>query len=564
MLAVPTVLVFVAGCLPQTPPTPTAATVTEPGRTLTRPLDIVIGGRAADGGERTLVVLLDPAPGLVSGGFVDAFAAALTANAKAVAGTRIGLCVTGAKDPLVVAPTDDHQAVLRAMRTAVARPAGDFQNVFAAARAAVPAFGGSAGERVLLIAALENGDLEDDVEATVVALQKAKVRVEMLTSEATLADSYWAAHSYHDAPRGAQMTGADGGVIDLPWGWLFQRDSANETTPAGFAPWGYSRLAAATAGRVFLHATSQQTRHSCGANLDCLFCRGDHTPPDDAWHSALLAQVAPLVGTRSDTLAAMRRDPSCRAMVDTWRAAAKAGLLLCEPPIRMNATTASPERARSGRHLGLTDSASFPRNAKNAEQAAEVARQLGEELAAELARIPADKTTPRYAAAAQYTVVMLQLTRVNLITFAAYCRDVAPGLFDNEPDPLLPPEVPRARGEGRPMGIGFTNLSLCHGVKPFYAVELPGGAALRAELERLDALWLGYQVRWGRSPFGLALRQNGIAQFWPTFPGLGRDPPRRRPKTGDQPEGPITPRRPVRSGGGSTGAPSGPTTGGGR
>ena len=562
MLAVPTVLALVGACLPQTPPT--AAAVTESGRTLARPLDIVVGSRAVDPAGRTLLVLLDPSPALADGGFAEAFAAALQANAKTVAGTRIGLCVTGAKDPVVVAPTDDHDAVLRALRTALAQPGGDFVNVFAAARAAAGAFGSNAGERVLLIAALENGDVEDDVEATVAALQKAKVRVEMLTSEATLADSYWLSHAQADAPRGTVLTGADGAVVDLPWGWLFQREAANETTPSGFAPWGYSRLAAATAGRVFLHATSQETRHSCGHLLQCLFCNGEHAPIDDAWQSSLVAQVAPLVASRADTLAALARDPSFRAMVATWRAAAKAGLLRSEPPIKLSATSASPERARAGRHLGLTDTASFARNAKNAEQAADVARQLGDALAAELARIPAEQTTPRCAAAAQYTVVMLQLTRVNLITFAAWCRDVAPGLFDRQADALLPPEVPSIQDDSRPAGIGFSNLSLCHGVKPFYAVELPGGEALRTELARLDALWMGYQLRWGRSPFGMALRQNGIAQFWPTFPGLGREPPRVRPKSGDQPEGPITPRRPPRSGAGSSGGTSGPTTGGGR
>lgn len=562
MLAVPTLLALVGACLPQTPPT--AAAVTEPGRTLARPLDIVVGSRAADPAGRTLLVLVDPSAGLAAAGFADAFAAALAANAKVVAATRIGVAVTGAKDPVLVAPTLDHDAVLRALRTAQAQPGGEFTNVFAAARAVAGAFGGQSGERVLLIAALANGDVEDDVEATVAALQKAKVKVEMLTSEATLADSYWAAHALPNAPRGTTLTGADGAVVDLPWGWLFQRDSANETTPAGFAPWGYSRLAAATAGRVFLHATSQETRHSCGHLLQCLFCNGEHTPPDDAWQSSLVAQVAPLALSRAETLAALAQDPSCRAMVATWRAAAKAGLLRSEPPLKFSGTSASPERARAGRHLGLTDTASFARNAKNAEQAADVARQLGDALAAELARIPAEQTTPRYAAAAQYTVVMLQLTRVNLLTFAAWCRDVAPGLFDRQTDTWLPPEVPPIEAEGRPAGIGFSNLSLCHGVKPFYAVELPGGAALRAELERLDALWMGYQLRWGRSPFGMALRQNGIAQFWPTFPGLGREPPRVRPKSGDQPEGPITPRRPPRSGAGSSGSPSGPTTGGGR
>ena len=509
------------------------------------------------------MVLLDPSPGLVNGGFADAFAAALAANAEALKQTRIGLAVPGQKDAVIVSPTLEHDEVVQAMRAQLQQAGEEFHNVFAAARSAADAFGGHKGERVLLIAALENGDVEDDVEQAVSALQKAKVRVEMLTSEATLADSYWAARQYQDKPRGTTLTGPDGAVVDLPWGWLFQFGSANETTPAGYAPWGYTRLAAATEGRVFLHATSQQTGHSCGVYAQCLFCNGDHAPPDDAWNSALVTQLAPIVASRDDSLTAMARDPSFRAMVDTWRAAAKAGLLRSEPPIKMTATSASPDRARDGRHLGLTDSASFARNAKNAEQAADKAKQLGDALAAELARIAPNDTAPRYAAAAQYTVVLLQLTRVNLITYAAWCRDVAPDLFDQRGDAPPPPEVPSIDSDQRPVGVGFSNLSLCHGVKPFYAVELPGGAELHRELERLDALFLGYMARWGRSQFGTALRQNGIARFWPTFPGVAGKVPRVRPKTDNKPEGPITPRRPTRNGGGSAGSPSGPTTGGG-
>ncbi|MBK9387952.1 MAG: hypothetical protein IPN34_24305 [Planctomycetes bacterium] len=561
MSALSIVLALATASLPQSPPT--AAAVTEPGRTLTRPLNVVLGGSSREATERTLIVLLDPSPELVKGGFVDAFTAAIAANAKTLTQTRLGLAVTGAKDPLVVEPTLEHQAVVRAMQTEIAREGGYFQNVFATARAAAGAFSGSSGERVLLIAALENGDVEDDVEATVATLQKAKVRVEMLTSEATLADSYWAENAYAEKPRGATMTGADGAVIDLPWGWLFQLHSANESTAAGHAPWGYSRLAAATEGRVYLHANSQQTAHSCGFRTQCLFCTGDHAPEDDAWSSVLLAQLAPLTASRAETLATLGKDPSFRAMVETWRAAAKAGLLRSEPPVKLSPTSASLDRARTGRSLGLLETASFSRHAKSAEDAAEEARQLGDALAAELARIPRERTTPRCAAAAQYTVVLLQLTRVNLITYAAWCRDLAPQLVDGRADELLSPEQPAVQEEQRVTGVSFSNLSLCHGVKPFYAVELPGGETLRAELERLDALCVDYLSRWGKSPFGAALRQNGIARFWPAMDGGGRATTRARPKTDQQPVGPTTPRRPTRAAGGSTGTPSGPTSGGG-
>src|SRR5690606_2777851 len=104
----------------------------------------------------------------------------------------------------------------------LATPALDFQNVYADVRKALGAFGGGSAERVLLLVTLENGDVEDDVEQTVALANRAKARIEVLTSEATLADCYWAHRQYQEKPRGTTLTGADGAVIDVPWGFLFQ------------------------------------------------------------------------------------------------------------------------------------------------------------------------------------------------------------------------------------------------------------------------------------------------------------------------------------------------------
>jgi len=541
----------------------TAASVTEPGRTLTRPLDVVLGGASREPHERTIVLLLDPSSGLAGAGFGEALAQALAANRELLTKTRIGLGLVGEKNCIVLDPTLEHAKVLEAVKQRLATPAADFQNVYADVRKALGVFGSGGGERVLLLVTLENGDVEDDVEQTVTLAQRAKARIEVVTSEATLADCYWANRQYQEKPRGTTLTGADGAVIDLPWGFLFQFPAANESTPAGYAMWGLTRLAAATEGRVFLYSAATQTAHECAPiNSRCLFCNGDHLPQDAAWNSALVAQLAPMTVSRDDTFAALGRDPSFRAMVNTWRAAAEAGLISSQPGIKVGTTSASPERARSGRALGLTDTASFDRNAKRAEQAAAKAEQLRDQLAAQLEGIAPEATSMRALAGARYLVVMLQLTRVNLLLYAAWCRETAPAWFDARGQELPAPEIPPIDDDRRPSGVGTSHFCLCHGVKPFFGVELPGGAAVRTELERLDALFTSYQLRYGHSQFGYALRRNGIATFWPAFPGIAGKLPRQRPKTGDDP-GPITPRRPTREGG-SSGTPTGPTTGGGR
>ncbi|MBM4060626.1 MAG: hypothetical protein FJ265_05960 [Planctomycetes bacterium] len=501
---------------------------------------------------------------MATAGFADAFANALQQNRATLARTRLGLGIVGQKACVVVPPTTDHPKVLDALRAGLRTPAGEFQNVYADLRAAAAAFAGSDGDRVLLLVTLENGDVEDDVEQTAALLHRARVRVEVLTSEATLADSYWAARPYQDRPRGTNLTGSDGAVIDLPWGWLFQIGSANESTPAGFATWGLTRLAAATGGRVFLHSTASQVQHQCNTPFArCLFCSGDHLPPDDHWNNALVDQLGPLACSRADTFQALGDDPYFRLTVEAWRSAAEAGLLHSQPAVRVTGTSATPDRARPGRDLDLTESASFERQARRAEEAAGKAQQLGDQLEAQIAKVPAGAGSPRQQAAARYTRVLLQLTRVNLLYFAAWCRETAPGLFDKDTPLPVVPEVPTVERADRPVGIGYTNLSLCHGVRPFFAVELPGGTRLHPELQKLDAQFTAYLARYGKSQFGFALRRNSIAQFWPTFPGVAGKLPRVRPKTANDQAPPITPRRPPREGGASTGG-TGPTTGGGR
>lgn len=541
---------------------PTAASCTEPGRSLERPLQLALAGRGDGSGERTLVVLVDPSQGLQQAGFADAFAAAVEMHRSRLARTAIGLAVAGREQPILAEPTTDHRRIVDQVRTGLAGGGGGFVNLYSALRRAGEVAARGKGQAVVLLVSLENGDLEDDVDDTVKHLQRRHVLVEVLASEATLADSYWVRRPNQQRPRDTELTGGDGAIVDLPWGFVLQREPANELTPSGYAPWGLSRVASATGGRVFLYASDSQTRHECLPFGTCLFCDGEHASPLDRWHSVLLTQLAPLTSSRDEVLRARGSDPVFRAMIKTWADAARAGLVREAPAIKATGTSASSDRARAGRQLGLLQTASFPRNGKRALQAARDAERLRDRLAAQLEHFGSDGS-PRSVASARYLVALLQLTRVNLMIYAAWCRDVAPRWFDDAGDEPLLPEVAPFDLERRPSGVGYAMLSLCHGVRPFFDVELPGGDEVQQELKVLDGLFSSYLLRYGKSPFGYALRKNGIASFHPVYPGIHKGPVRRRPKSKQDAEAPITPRRPARRGGGS-GPAGGPTTGGGR
>lgn len=566
MRSAPSVIAIIASLLPATgavaQSAPTAARITEPGRTMARPLDLVLAGQANKPIERTLLVVIDACDGLKQNGFGAAFAKAVADNKEVLARTHLGLGIVGHKDCIVVPPTLEHARVVDAVKQQCTRGASALRNVYESMRLAADAMYRSKGERTILLVTMENGDLEDEVEKTAQQLAKAKIRVEVLASETTLADSYWQRRPNHQKPPGTTLFGGDGAIVDIPFGFLFQIEPANEVTPSGYAMWGLNRLAAATDGRVFLHASTQQLRHTCSFYGACLFCNNsDHELPDSAWNSALVTQFAPITSARKEALKEMGRDPAFRLVMKTWQTAAKEGLVSSAPAVKVRATSASPDRVRAGRDLRLTLAGNFDRGAKRALAAANKAGKLRDQLAGAIKNLP-EGVSPRARAAAEYTLVLLQLTRVNLLTFVGFCKEWAPKWFDERDVAPLAPEVLPFDVTRNPSGIGYSNLSLCHGVRPFYNVELPGGPEFQEALRKLDAMFNGFQHRYGKSQFGYALRRNGIARFHPTFPGISKGPVRRRPKSANQPKGPITPKRPTRRGGGS-GPAGGPTTGGG-
>lgn len=553
-------LSLAAATLAQTaPPGHNAAAVTQPGRTLARPLELCLAGAPR---ERTLFVLLDATPDVQAAGFAEALAAAFEQHSAALTRTKLGLGVVGHKGTVVLAPGAEPAALLAEVRARLARPSTEIQNVYVSLREAAAAVAGSGGEREILLVTLENGDAEDDVEQTVTALRRAKAKLVAITSEAYVADSYWAARPYQQAPRDTTLTGGDAPAIDLPWGFVFQVATANEITPAAVGPWALSRLAAETGGRVHLYSAPNQAGHVCAFYSACLFCSGDHLPREESYWEQRVARLTPPTTPRRTALAELGRDVYFRALLHAWKRAADEGLVRSEPAVKLQGATAANERQRFANALDFSGVA-FDRMEKQAERAAAAAGEIGTWLENELQRLGHDKGLARQEAGAHFTRLMLQLARVNLLSFAGWCRDVAPGLLAGTAA-IKPPEVAQGVPEERAVGIGYTNLCLCHGVKPFYEVELPGGPALTAELQKLEALAATFVARYGHTQYGYAFHRAGIARFHLTYPGIAGTRPRVRPKSESDANPTTTPRfsRPDRGAGGSspTGA-AGPTTG---
>ncbi|MEW6743904.1 MAG: hypothetical protein AB1486_14215 [Planctomycetota bacterium] len=539
-----------------------AAAVSASVRDLDLVLDLVLGGRTAQPPERALFLLLDATPSLVTARFAERFEQALGANADRLTNTTFCVARVGARKLVVLPWTTDLDAVGSAVRSTLAETTAAFQNVYADVREAADMLARRPGLRELVLVTLDNGDAEDDLEGMADKLQRAKVRFTAIGSESYLADSYWARNSGQQAPQDCDLTGGDSPIIDLPWGFLFQYLPVNEVTPSGFGMYGLNRLAAVTGGKVFLYAPAEAGTHHCTFYGLCPFCAGDHLATEESYFTPRLLALAPTTTPRSEAYRTLSRDPIFRAVVAAWRSAAEEGLVLSMPPVKLTGTSSRPQHNRWGRSLPIFGSLQFDRHAQRADAAAVACGRILERLDADLAALTGDAGGPRQRAIGELMQILLQLTKVNLVTFSGFCREIAPGLVSARPPELEPPEVDSVDRESRPVGIWYLNLSLCHGVRPFLDLDLPGGDALGDELLELDRRARDFLERHANTPFAVAFCRSGIARFYLTYPGITGAVQRVRPSSTSQTgEGPAT-LRPTRAGGTSDPGKAGPTTGG--
>ena len=547
----------------------TAADCTEPGRSLDRALNVVLGGSAdTDGKERNLIILVDATTTLRSSGFADSLAAAFERKAAQLAKTRLALAKVGEKKLMQLPLGSSPASIVGEIKKMLTKPGKRIQNIYADLRHLTSSLAGKAGSREVLLVTLDNGDAEDRLEATVKKLRAAGIKLSVICNEAYLADSFWQSNRYRyrrvKPPRGTQLRASDSPFIDLPWGWLFQLNTANEITPSGFAVYGISRMAAATGGRVFIYTKPSSQRHTCAVLGVCNFCSNDHNPELEIYWDARVNRLAPPASSRTKAYKAVGGHPWFRAVQRAWRAAAKAGLIRSTPPLRLSGTSARRDSRPGGRWLRLTGGLNFKRHAEKADKAAWTCQRILHALEADMHKAEGAKDLPRQKAIAELTRIMLQLSKVNLISYAAWCRNVAPSLLPKTAREFEAPEVPMVPPERTPVGISYTNLCLCHGVEPFNEVDLPGGKRLQKELDILDSMTSAYTKSYSHTPFVVALHRAGIARFHFTYRGSGGKykRPHRKSKTAKKPDTTTEHNRPNRRGATTGGGSTGPTTGG--
>jgi hypothetical protein len=543
----------------------TAAGVTELGRSIEHALDVILGGRGrSESGERTLLLLIDATPSLNEAGFISKLEYAIMKNRSRLGLTEIGLARLGHEKTIVMKPTANLEEVIGGVKEMLRTPETYLQNAYSDIRRLASYMVGKSGVRELVLVTLENGDMEDDLESTVAALSRSKVKFSVITREAYLSDSYWAMRQSM-APRGCKLTGCDSAFVDLPWGWLFQNTSANEVTPSGFAVYGLSRLAGSSGGKVFLYTAPASSEHRCFVYSDfCPFCNGDHLPEGDLYQEAKVHFFAPSIRSRNQAFKEASGDPCFSAFIEAWKKASKAGLVRSLPSLRAAGRVYKEERNQVGRQAFLFNSVNFNMLASRADKLSLECRKIVKGLEEGLAKESVSRARPRFKAMADLTRVMLHITHVNLIAFSAWNREVAPYMSNKKSRKYTAPEFPWYETKDRPTGVYFRCMSLCHGVCPFLELRLPGGEAFKDELRVLDNVISPFLEQYQSTPFALAVRRSGIARFHLHYP-VELSGVLRRDRFGSEANEPPDTRkaRPYRPGGYGGTTTGGPETGGG-
>lgn len=545
---------------------PRAADVTDRGRDVDRILDLVLAPRPdADGEGRVLALLLDVTASLQRSDFAGEFEAALARNERSLARTRIAVAGVG-DGYLALAPTLDRELTVRRVQELCARPRTAFQNVYAAVRHLVKDLKGEQGERKILLVTLENGDAEDDVERTVLALERSGTRLSVICREAFVSDSYWILKPPR-GPPGTTFTGSEAAFVEVPWGLRFQWGIPNNGVLSGYAMYGLTRLAAATDGRVYLYYPPSGAHHVCCGYFwcRCLFCDGDHAPEGTIYQSQRLKALSPLAASRRDVLRHAVNDPWYRAVQRAWESAARNGLVYSRPTLDLQGGTVRIERNpyRGWTPLGTT--VSFGSEIARARRLLDACDAILDGMRRDAERARDQGGSERYRAIAETTRLMLYVTRFNLLHYVAFCEEVGPEQSRCGPESYEPPEAAAFERGTRFRGIGYWNLSLCHGVEPFRAVRLPGGADLERERFALQVRWDAFLKRWDHTPYAALVRKMGLTHVYllvrPGYlpPGRRRVPDTEKDETVTLPERPARPSRP---GGGTSAGGGGQATGG--
>ena len=546
---------------------PVVSEATSPGRSLTRGLDIALGGRPETHGmSEVLYLLVDPTPSVRNAGLAPALAASLNRQIDRFTESSVFITVVRAGEASKprLELSQDPAAIVATVESMLLEPDRAYHSLCADLRELCEHGASVEALKDVLVISFDNVDVEDDVEKTAARLKAGNWRCFFLTRETPLSDSYWARRSPYSGgkpPPNAILHGSDGPFVDFPFALLFQRSYPNEESPSGFAPWMTSRLAYATGGTVFLHSPGDATGHGCSNLGGCRFCDNDHRPERTVYLSQQLSRLAPPVSSRKEAGTKATRDPFFRLVATIWTSANKDGLMTLSPPFKIRGSTLRMQQCRPTRKLPFAGARSFGTTASVARETRQDCEALIRKLSAGIEMYKAADALPRYRANAEFLLLALKVTRFNLLHLQYFAEDVGETLTGKTVREYEPPEISPFKKDQFFKGVQWNDITLCHGAAVLHRLRLPGGDVISKEIDQLDSELTRFMQRWARSPHAVAAARLELPIFFTSMATYGGRPKVRPTSTARRVET-KPPARPQRGGAGSAASGSGATTGG--
>jgi hypothetical protein len=261
------------------------------------------------------------------------------AFAKSKAGVHHSVMTFAESPQLILKATNDARAAGRAIEWLAQQPADDkIKNCLANVREGAKYAGSfSGGKKFLVVYTPENGDNEDNVEATLKMLKDTGVVLIVIAAESVYSDPYWEALTYGngslyygDANKYKklkfQMKGPESAYIEFPYGWSLQVSDPSYTVPAGYGYWALDRLATHSGGTYFTYAPDPNAQTFC-QRWACTLCSGQHKACGAAFDLTKLKMTAPCVESREECRERLSKDRLAVQIYAAWEKLFRAGYL---------------------------------------------------------------------------------------------------------------------------------------------------------------------------------------------------------------------------------------------
>lgn len=393
----------------------------------------------------------------------------------------------------------------------------DVPNIMGNLRALARSLAGAPGKKHIVLYSLDWPDSEQDVESTLGALKQANVTLHCIGRGAYLSDSYWVARPVTDSTtvrkQDIHLAGPDAPFRETPVGWLFSRTGVGNETPAGFGPYGMSRLTAATGGSYYVFYPEPPQQTFC-QSTGCRFCLGKHQHCGTWFNESFMRQLAPSLSSRADSKR-LAGNPLVAATLKAWDLLEDAECLQTRPPIRAKSGAPVRGSGMSARFrsslLKTTTCKSRIRWVDRTEKKVMKALSTVDEALADYS----DTANKRAVANAELLQAELLALLFNLDQFRAFNRLVEAEFGgDDKPLDAETPVVPADADNCCVRQFRVENLHFCHGVAPIREVDWLQGEHTDERLARvLEAVQRNID-KYHHTPWELSNRHIPLAFFW--------------------------------------------------